>query len=73
MPVALPQRLVASFRDPSEIPWGDMGADYVVESTGVFTTIDKVSPALLKFLLWQHVKAQERAACIACTICPCSM
>ncbi len=30
-------------REPSEIPWGDIGADYVVESTGVFTTIDKVS------------------------------
>lgn len=29
-------------REPSEIPWGDIGADYVVESTGVFTTIDKV-------------------------------
>lgn len=29
--------------DPSEIPWKDCGADYVVESTGVFTTIDKAS------------------------------
>lgn len=28
-------------RDPAEIPWGTHGADYVVESTGVFTTIDK--------------------------------
>lgn len=27
--------------NPSEIPWGAIGADYVVESTGVFTTIDK--------------------------------
>ncbi|XP_071510437.1 glyceraldehyde-3-phosphate dehydrogenase-like [Diadema antillarum] len=26
---------------PSAIPWGESGADYVVESTGVFTTIDK--------------------------------
>ena len=26
---------------PEEIPWGADGADYVVESTGVFTTIDK--------------------------------
>lgn len=30
-------------RDPTEIPWGSIGADYVVESTGVFTTKDKVS------------------------------
>lgn len=28
-------------RDPSKIPWGADGADYVVESTGVFTTIEK--------------------------------
>eukprot|EP00274_Cyanoptyche_gloeocystis_P008204 CAMPEP_0196651438 /NCGR_PEP_ID=MMETSP1086-20130531/388_1 /TAXON_ID=77921 /ORGANISM="Cyanoptyche gloeocystis , Strain SAG4.97" /LENGTH=337 /DNA_ID=CAMNT_0041981433 /DNA_START=64 /DNA_END=1077 /DNA_ORIENTATION=+ len=28
-------------KNPDEIPWGDHGADYVVESTGVFLTIDK--------------------------------
>jgi len=28
-------------KDPGAIPWGSVGADYVVESTGVFTTIDK--------------------------------
>lgn len=27
--------------DASKIPWGTAGADYVVESTGVFTTTDK--------------------------------
>ncbi|XP_062090355.1 glyceraldehyde-3-phosphate dehydrogenase GAPCP2, chloroplastic-like [Humulus lupulus] len=32
---------VVSKRDPAEIPWGDYGAEYVVESSGVFTTIDK--------------------------------
>jgi len=30
-------------RDPAEIPWGTHGADYVVESTGVFTTSDKAA------------------------------
>ncbi|XP_021681601.1 glyceraldehyde-3-phosphate dehydrogenase GAPCP1, chloroplastic isoform X2 [Hevea brasiliensis] len=34
---------VSSKRDPSEIPWGDYGAEYVIESSGVFTTIDKAS------------------------------
>ncbi|TMX04059.1 hypothetical protein EJD97_011759 [Solanum chilense] len=34
---------VSSKRDPADIPWGDLGADYVVESSGVFTTIDKAS------------------------------
>ncbi|KAL7529714.1 hypothetical protein ACHAWF_003091 [Thalassiosira exigua] len=29
--------------DPSKISWGDAGADYVVESTGVFTTKEKAS------------------------------
>lgn len=26
-----------SMRNPAELPWGDLGADYVVESTGLFT------------------------------------
>ncbi|XP_063418058.1 glyceraldehyde-3-phosphate dehydrogenase-like [Mytilus trossulus] len=30
-------------RDPTAIKWGDAGAEYVVESTGVFTTKDKAS------------------------------
>jgi len=33
-------------RDPSAISWGSVGADYVVESTGVFTTVDKASAHL---------------------------
>ncbi|MCA9277188.1 MAG: type I glyceraldehyde-3-phosphate dehydrogenase [Phycisphaerales bacterium] len=27
-------------RDPAKLPWGDMGVDYVLESTGLFTTYD---------------------------------
>jgi len=29
--------------DPSKISWGDAGADYVIESTGVFTSVEKAS------------------------------
>ena len=29
--------------NPEDIAWGEAGAEYVVESTGVFTTIDKAS------------------------------
>ena len=28
-------------RDPADIKWGEAGAEYIVESTGVFTTTDK--------------------------------
>lgn len=33
-------------RDPSAIPWSETGADYIVESTGVFTTTEKASAHL---------------------------
>jgi len=33
-------------RDPGAIPWGETGAYYVVESTGVFTTTDKAKAHL---------------------------
>ena len=29
--------------NPEEIPWKDCGAEYIVESTGVFTTTEKAS------------------------------
>ena len=29
---------VLSVRNPEDLPWGDLGADVVVESTGIFTT-----------------------------------
>ena len=27
-----------SERDPEELPWGDLGVDVVIESTGIFTS-----------------------------------
>jgi len=30
-------------KNPEEIPWGKHGADYVIESTGIFLTIEKAS------------------------------
>ncbi|WP_241994334.1 type I glyceraldehyde-3-phosphate dehydrogenase [Chroococcidiopsis cubana] len=29
-----------AIKNPAELPWGSLGADYVVESTGLFTTYD---------------------------------
>ncbi len=37
---------VFSERDPAKIPWGDVGADIVVESTGVFTDAKKAAAHL---------------------------
>lgn len=34
---------VFAAKDPAEIPWAACGAEYVVESTGVFTTTEKAS------------------------------
>ena len=33
-------------KDPAEIAWGDCGAQYIVESTGVFTTVGKAKAHL---------------------------
>jgi glyceraldehyde 3-phosphate dehydrogenase len=33
-------------RDPAKIPWKETGAEYIIESTGVFTTIDKAKAHL---------------------------
>jgi len=32
-----------SEKDPTQIPWDKAGAEYVIESTGAFTTLDKAS------------------------------
>ena len=34
---------VFSERDPAQIPWGEMGVDLVIESTGIFTNADQAS------------------------------
>ena len=34
---------VVSHRNPAEIPWGDLGVDVVIESTGFFTDRDKAA------------------------------
>nr|APW77258.1 glyceraldehyde-3-phosphate dehydrogenase [Plantago ovata] len=37
---------VFGFRNPEEIPWAQAGAEYVIESTGVFTDKDKAAAHL---------------------------
>ena len=33
-------------RDPAELPWGELGVDYVIEATGLFTASDKAQAHL---------------------------
>ena len=37
---------VCAERDPANLPWGQVGADFVVESTGLFTDFDNASKHL---------------------------
>jgi hypothetical protein len=43
--------LVYCDRNPEEIPWGEVGAEYVVESTGVFTDKEMAAAHLKVWLL----------------------
>jgi glyceraldehyde 3-phosphate dehydrogenase len=45
-----------SVRDPAELPWKALGVDYVLESTGLFTDLEKASG---------HVKAGARRVIIS--------
>jgi len=36
-------KCVAATRDPSGLPWKDLGVDYVIESTGLFTESEKAA------------------------------
>jgi glyceraldehyde 3-phosphate dehydrogenase len=34
-------RCILAAKEPSQLPWKELGADYVIESTGLFTSLDK--------------------------------
>jgi len=41
IPTYLLTYMPACRKDPNQIPWGSSGVEYVIESTGVFTTLEK--------------------------------
>jgi glyceraldehyde 3-phosphate dehydrogenase len=47
---------VSEYKDPGDIPWGQWGAEYVVESSGVFTSSEKASA---------HIKAGAQKVVIS--------
>src|SRR4030095_13060091 len=48
--------LASAQRDPSQLPWGDLGVDVVIESTGIFTKRDDAA---------QHLKSGARKVIIS--------
>jgi glyceraldehyde 3-phosphate dehydrogenase len=53
---------VLSVRDPKELPWGELGADVVIESTGFFTERDKAAAHLDAGALLVLVSAPAKGA-----------
>ena len=59
---------VLSERDPSKLPWGDLGVDLVVESTGVFTDREKaalhLSAGAKKVIISAPAKGEDITVCM---------
>jgi glyceraldehyde 3-phosphate dehydrogenase len=59
---------VLSERDPSKLPWGDLGVDIVIESTGVFTDREKaglhISAGAKKVIISAPAKGEDITLCM---------
>jgi glyceraldehyde 3-phosphate dehydrogenase len=55
-------------RDPSKLPWGDLGAEIVIESTGVFTSADKarmhIDGGAKKVIITAPAKGEDITVCM---------
>jgi glyceraldehyde 3-phosphate dehydrogenase len=54
---------VSAQTDPSALPWGDLGADIVIESTGIFTDATKAAAlrdaGAKKVIIWAPAKNED--------------
>ena len=59
---------VLSERDPSQLPWGELGVDIVVESTGIFTAREKaalhLSAGAKKVIISAPAKGEDITICM---------
>lgn len=59
---------VLSERDPSQLPWGDLGVDLVIESTGIFTAREKaalhLSAGAKKVIISAPAKGEDITICM---------
>ncbi len=59
---------VLSERDPSKLPWGDLGVDIVIESTGLFTSKEKaalhLSAGAKKVIISAPAKGEDITVCM---------
>ena len=55
-------------RDPSKLPWGELGAEIVIESTGVFTSADKarmhIDAGAKKVIITAPAKGEDITVCM---------
>jgi glyceraldehyde 3-phosphate dehydrogenase len=52
--------LVVSAKDPSQLPWKQLGVDVVIESTGLFTDVEKAKATGRRGKEGDHQRAGQR-------------